>query len=425
MELRIEKLVFEGHALARQDGFVWFVEGALPGERVEADEVRRARRHGFARARKILEPSPHRMAPRCPEFGRCGGCHLLHLDYAEQVKAKEGFVREALRRLPGVDTALQPIWPSPRTEGFRNRMAFSVARNADGLTVGLHPRHHADAVVSAHACVLPRPGIMDTARAAEAAMRHEAGPLPERLEIREGEHTGERMIRLFMPTAQPPSEGLRRALSAHAGARAWTRPDGSTQWDSEGRAWITERLDRFEFQLGPDDFFQTHTPQAERLFRAVRDAARAEPVHVAWDLFAGVGAISFFLAEAAERVVAVEGRPSAAQSARQGAERNGIPNINVVCADATDPRLDGPSPDLVTVDPPRVGLSLELISRLCALGPARIFYISCNPATLARDLEHFTRSGYRMELVQPLDMFPHSFHVETWVILRREISNSP
>ncbi len=425
MELRIEKLVFEGHALARQEGFVWFVEGALPGERVEADEIRRARRHGFARARNILDPSPQRRDPGCPVFGRCGGCHLLDLDVSGQVKAKEGFVREALRRIPGADAALQPLWPSPRTEGFRNRMAFSVARAAGGVTVGLHPRHHADAVVSARACVLPLPGIMEAARAAEAAMRNEAGPLPERLEIREGERTGERMIRLFMPTPQPPSEALRRALSALAQARAWTRPDGSTAWDSDGRAWIAERLDRFEFQLGPDDFFQTHTLQAERLFRAVRDAARAEPVHVAWDLYAGVGAISFFLADAAERVVAVEGRASAAQSAREGAERHGLRNIQVACADATDVRLGGPAPDLVVVDPPRAGLSPALIARLCALGPARLFYISCNPATLARDLEHFTRSGYRMERVQPLDMFPHSFHVETWVILRREISNSP
>ena len=420
MLLNIEKLVFEGHALARQDGFVWFVDGALPGEVVDADMRRRARRHGFARAVRIVEASPFRRAPACPAFGRCGGCHLLHLDYAEQVKAKEGFVREALRRIPGLDAALRPLWPSPRIEGFRNRMSFSVGREAGDVVLGLHHRSRPDAWVSARACVLPLPGIRTAAVSAETALR--ASPpddLPTRMDIRESEHTGECMIRFFMPSSRPPADALRDALSPHAREMAWTMPDGTTRIAPGSRGWITERLDRHEFRLGPDDFFQTHTPQAERLFQAVRDAARDGPARLAWDVYAGVGAISCFLAEAAGRVLAVEGRAPAARAARRNAERNGLGHVRVLCADAARMPMAGPKPDLVVVDPPRAGLSPELRSRLCGLAADRIFYISCHPATLARDLEDFIRAGYRMERVQPIDMFPHTFHVETWVVLHR------
>lgn len=420
MLLNIEKLVFEGHALARQDGFVWFVDDALPGETVEVEILRRARRHGFARTVRIIESSPCRRIPACPVFGRCGGCHLLHLEDAEQAKAKEGFVREALRRIPGSESVLRPLWPSSRANGFRNRMGFSVGMDDGRVVVGLHHRSQPDAIVTARDCVLPLPGIRSAAIAAEDALR--AAPpeeLPSRIEIRESEHTGERMIRLVMPSSRPPDEALQNALRPHARELLWTFPNGVTGRAAGSLGEITERLDRFEFHLGPDDFFQTHTPQAERLFRAVRDEVQREPARRVWDVYAGVGALSCFLADAADEVMAVEGRASAARAARRNARRNGLDNLRIVCADAAQMPMNGPKPDVVVVDPPRTGLAPVLRSRLCELGAERIFYISCHPATLVRDLEEFTRAGYRMDLAQPLDMFPHTFHVETWVVLRR------
>jgi 23S rRNA (uracil1939-C5)-methyltransferase len=420
MQLRVEKLVFEGYGLARAaDGRVWFIEGALPDETVEVEPVRLAKRHGFARLLNILTPSPDRRTPPCPVFGSCGGCQILNLAPEAQARAKEGFVRDALRRLPGALEVIQPLWASEQTTHFRNRMSFAILPTPEGPRVGLHERGAHDRGVPADACVLPHPGILDVVHAAQAHLReHPAAtdPRPVRLDVRDSARTGRRMARLVMGGPGVP-DALCAAIAPLCTTVVVTDARGRHRtWSGDGG--MEERLDRFMFRIGPDDFFQTHTAQAERLFRAIRDEAARAPVARAWDLYAGVGVIACFLADAAREVWALESDAGATRAA-ENLRRHGLAHARAARGDAARLPTGAGAPDLVAVDPPRAGLSREACAALLRLAPPRLFYISCHPATLARDLERLTAGGYVIEFLQPLDMFPHSFHVETWAVLRK------
>ena len=423
VRLRIEKLVYEGHALARPDGMVCFVDGALPGERVEARITRRAARHAFADLVRVLEPSPARREPACPVFGRCGGCHLLHCDYAAQLEAKRGFVAEALRFLGPEEPAVEPVIASDAQVFFRNKMSFSIG-SQDGVPVcGLHERDHHDRLVDAGACVLQSEASREILRRLQAFLasgRIEPGRWPRRIEIREGRRTGDRMILLERDEGGFPFDPWVELFAGLATTVVAATPPRGALRVLDGPGILRERLDGLEFEIGPRDFFQTHTEQAERLFGLVAERVRALRPRRVLDLYAGTGAITAFLARVAGEAVGVEAHAASVEAAARTARLNGLGNLRMIRGDAARvaPGLRGGF-EVVVVDPPRAGLDAPARRAVLGSGAATVIYVSCNPATLGRDLREFASAGLRPSWIQPVDMFPQSFHVETVVELRR------
>ncbi len=422
MKLTIEKLVFEGHGLARDRGRVCFVEGGLPGEVVEATVTREAKSHAFARADRVLKPSPHRVHPPCPVFGQCGGCALLHLAYGAQLEAKRGFLREALHGVPALDGLLPAVCPSPAPLGFRNRMSFTIAARGKRAIVGLHARGRPDLVVSARSCVLPSAEMTRAVEAVEDALGGSSRPpseWPARMEVRESRATGRRMAwfdrcgsRALAMELGAACGGCESVLFGHPGRRGRIL---------RGEDHLVERLGGFEFKVGPDTFFQTNTAQAERLFEeAARRIAQGRPRRVL-ELYAGVGALTAFLSGAAREVTAVEGARAAAAAGAENMRRNGIRNAGILWADASRlPAAIGRATfDAVVADPPRAGLAPGAMDYLVRSRPALLLYVSCHPPILARDVRRLSEAGYRLTGVVPFDMFPQTFHVETLAVLER------
>ena len=437
LELTTEKMAAEGVAIARQNRFVIFVDGALPGEKVRAEITKRKRNHAFARVLEVLEPSPHRVTAPCPVFGECGGCSFQHMDYPAQIAMKRDVLIESLYGVPGVPgivresiTADSPFW-------FRNKMVFAFGVQNGETVLGMHRKGQWHSVVSAEACMLQSKESNEIIRRVLAFVKERGiavfndekneGFL-RHLVVREGKHTGERMIHLHAVQAHPAFDSLPRVLddlcstflvSYHRNVPEAAPADKTSVLKGSGQ--ISDKLNDFKFEIGPSTFFQTNTLQAEKLFGVVRAwAAETKPKN-AVDLYAGTGPIGMFLSTVAEKVVCIESHPSSVEMARRNIEFNGLKNIEIICVEAEKAGPDVfPKPtDLVVVDPPRPGLHKKAVELLLSVNAPHLIYVSCNPATLTRDLKLLVAGGYAVEAIQPVDMFPHTFHIETVARLRR------
>lgn len=428
VELTIEKLVAEGHALGRWEGLVVFVEGALPGERVRAEWVKRKRSFAFARTVEVLEPSPDRVEPSCPVFGACGGCAFLHCAYPAQLRFKEAVVREQLRAFPA--EVFRPIRGMETPWDYRNKMVYTFGTDEQGPVLGMHRRGDFRRVVSAASCRLQSAGArealartLDFVRAGGLSIfdeRRKTGLLRELL-VREGKRTGRRLIQL---NATGPVPGIERLADAYGDlcdtllvgvdrrVHGPPRPEQVRTVTGEGR--IDETLNGLRFLIGPETFFQTNTAQAEHLFKAVIDGVAETHPHTALDLYAGTGPIAMHLARAADEVYAVESSQASVADARENLRNNGIENVYMLCEEVErmPPALWPTSVDALVVDPPRAGLHPKALQRMLRAQPKTLMYVSCNPATLARDADVLFEHGYRVDVVQPVDMFPHTFHLE-------------
>ena len=367
VEITVEKLVYGGDGLARAGAQVVFVPFAAPGDelRIRVTEVGR----GFARGaiQEVLKPGPARRDPRCRHFGVCGGCTLQHVSYAAQVTAKAEFVRESLRRLGGIDWTGEIPVRTAAEYGYRARAEIQARRGHVGwFRTGTHE------IVDVTEC----PVLVPEAEALLARLR-----------------------------AEPP----RHAVHVAAG------DDGAATADP--RATVRRRVAGFDFEIAPDAFFQGNRLLADAL---VDEATAGVAGALAADLYAGAGLFSLALARRFASVVSVEGRRAASAQAAENARRNGIANVEF----AAQPVLDwlaahtGTRPDLVLLDPPRAGADAQAARLIAALGAPAITYVSCDPATLARDLRTFAAAGYGIESVVALDMFPQTHHVETVAKLR-------
>ncbi len=440
IELTTEKMAFEGKAIARSDRFVIFVDGALPGEKVRAAIYHRKRSFANARAVEILEPSPHRVAAPCPMFGTCGGCAFQQMAYPAQLAMKREVLLESLHGVPGVPENVREVIGADSPFHFRNKMVFAFGLAApapEQPVLGLHRKGDWKSVVPTDVCLLQSPESREILKRTIEFVKTRAVPVfDERrnegilrhLVIREGKHTGERMIHLHAADPHPAIEELQKVLadlcttfllSYHR-----TVPEAApaaTTYVLSGPGKITERLNGFLFEIGPSTFFQTNTLQAEKLFRVVRDAAAEAKLKSAVELYAGTGPIGIHLSAAAERVVGIESNAESVAMARRNIELNGITNLEMICAEAEKAGIAVfPKPThLVVVDPPRVGLHRKAMELLLTVAPPHLVYVSCNPATLARDLKLFCEAGYRVESIQPVDMFPHTFHIEAVARLKK------
>ena len=460
LELVIDDLAFGGEGVGRVSGYVVFVRGAVPGDRVRATLVDARSRFGRAVIESIETPSPDRVEPPCPYFGRCGGCRLQHVAYPAQLAFKEKQVRDCLERIGGLGAfELRPILPAPEPYGYRNKMEFTITSRAGpahlsqathggrGLVdpaptvVGLHQADRYDVVLDIERCLLQSEAmnaLLDAFRReirARALSVYEADAgLLRFVSLREGHRTGEAMVNIVATTPDvealaPLAAELARRVPATASvvlnvnAKKASVAVGTEEHLLLGRDHIRASLGGLSFQVSANSFFQTNAAQAERLFAVVEGACSLSGDETVLDLYAGTGAISLLLARRCRRVYGIEVAAAAVADAVRNARTNGIPNCTFLAGEVRHvlPSLmrDGVRAEVVVADPPRAGFHPKALQALATLGPARLVYVSCNPSTLARDVGDLVRQGYRLEWVEPVDMFPQTPHIEAVARLRR------
>ena len=441
VEVRIDSLAYGGNGVGRLDGFVFFVRGGLPGDVVRArtTKVKRSFAEGMKTA--VLEPSPLRVEAPCRHFGVCGGCRFQDLAYEEQVAAKESQVREALVRLGGFeDPPLAPIVPARSQYRYRNKLEYSFAQDDEGLVLGFHRAGRWDEVIDVEECLLTtdvgnaiREAVKGWARAEGLEpydQETQTGYL-RHLVVREGRNTGQVLVMLVTaPGERFDADFLIETVTRFPEVRSlhWAvndRPAEITNLPTRllwGEAWIEEELLGLRFRVRPNAFLQTNTEMAETLYELARDAAALSGGEVVYDLYCGTGTIGLALAGSADSVWGVEISEESVACAIENAEVNGIVNARFFAGNVgqsiEELREKAGPPDLVVVDPPRAGLAGKALRRTGELRAPRIVYVSCNPTTLASDLAVLRDEyGYVLERCTPVDMFPHTPHIESVSLL--------
>jgi 23S rRNA (uracil1939-C5)-methyltransferase len=437
LELTVSSLAFGGAGVARRDGYVVFVAGALPGERVRAEVGKAKRAYAEARAIEILEPSPERLEP----VALHPGAPWQILPYQRQLEEKQAQVHDALRRLGRLEGfELEPIVPAVEPWRYRNKLEYSFGASAAGeLVCGFHAPGEWQRVVAFEDCLLAseasnavRERALAFCRTAglSAYDRRGSEGFVRNLVVREGRRTGELQARLVTSPGELDREALVAALEGTA-ALLWTQTDSVAEVTRGGHtellsgAWkVEERVSGMRLRISADAFFQTNTEMAERLYAVVLEYATLSGFERVCDLYCGIGTIALALAPRAAAVHGLELVEAAVHDARANAALNEIDNAHF---HAGDVRLAlgelverAGRPDVITLDPPRAGLSAKVVRRVIEAAPRRIVYVSCNPTTLAPNAAQLVGAGYRLRRVRPVDMFPQTPHIECVAELVRE-----
>jgi 23S rRNA (uracil1939-C5)-methyltransferase len=462
VDLVIEKLAFGGKALGRVDGFVVFVAHAVPGQTVRARITRKKAQFAEARVVQVLAQSSAYAPPFCPHFGVCGGCQWQDLTYEAQLHWKRLHVQECLRHLAGLNPGdIPPPVASPQPQYYRNKMEFTFAPRAwlppeefaAGLSpdqgacaLGLHVGAAFDRVFNVEHCYLQSPqtaaivqevrrGCGDSGLPAYNTRTHRG--FWRFLVLREGKRTGQTLVHLV--TSDQGEAAAVEALAGHlrsgfpsittlVHSRSQKRAQvavGEVSRTLWGPGYIEERLGGLRLRISAQSFLQTNTLAAEALYEAVNRLGEFAGDETVWDLYCGAGSIALFLASRVRRVVGFELVAAAVDDAYVNCRLNGVDNCQFLAGDLKQRLLEHihgpqriPLPDVVITDPPRAGMHPQVVQALLSLAPRRIIYVSCNPATLARDLA-LLQEGYDILTVQPFDLFPHTAHIECVVRLDR------
>ncbi len=449
LELEIQALAMGGMGVGRAAGLVVFVEQALPGQRVEVLVTQRKKRHAEAMLVQVVRAVPEQVAPRCPHFGVCGGCTWQHMDYQAQLDWKRKLTAEALQRLGGAqDVVVAPTRPSPEQWGYRNKMEFAFSGQGEGLLLGLRKRASHE-VLDLETCHLISAGAVEVLHVVQELCAATGLPAWD-AQTRDG-YWRYLVVRCFadallaqLITADAPqwdemtldvTRQLIERVPSLAGVVHGVRRRPEQLALAENTVHVTgrEALDvtlydamhagdaqsGFTYRVSAGSFFQTNTKAAQELFSLVRQWAAATADEVVWDVYCGVGGAGLFVARDARLLVGFDISREAVADAQRNATANGLANCLFRAGEVRRllPR-ERERPDIVLLDPPRAGLRPETVSYLVDMKPRRVIYISCNPATQARDIGHMLEQ-YRLAAVQPFDLFPHSHHVESVALLER------
>jgi 23S rRNA (uracil1939-C5)-methyltransferase len=444
LELRIESLAFGGNGVARLEGFVLFVRRGLPGDLVRARVTRVKRSHAEAETIEVLEPGPSRVEAPCPYFGACGGCRFQDLAYEVQCESKAAQVKDALVRIAGIsEPPLEPIIPAEEIYGYRNKLEYSFAATPEGPALGFHRAGRWDELLPIERCLLTtelgnsiRAAATEWAReeVLEVYDQKEKRGYLRHLVVREGRNTGQALVMLVTASDKPfDRDFLVRSLTKFPEVRSiyWAVNDGvgeTTNVPAEliwGEEAIEEELCGLNFRLRPNAFLQTNTRMAEKLYSLAGEYAGLTGEETVWDLYCGTGTIGLTLARQARSVWGIEISEESVACALENAERNSVGNIAFFAGNVgqviRELKERSGEPDVVVVDPPRAGLAGKALRRLAETEAPRIVYVSCNPTTLAGDFKLLhEQAGYRLLRAQPVDMFPHTPHVETVALLERD-----
>jgi 23S rRNA (uracil1939-C5)-methyltransferase len=422
LEVEVDSLAFGGRGVARADGYVVFVSGALPGDRVRAEVTKAKRKFAEARTVELLSPGSDRLADRCVHGGEpCPGAPWQGLPYESQLACKQEQVGDALRRIGGLDGfELEEIEPAPAQWRYRNKLEYSFGERDGETTLGFHARGRWDLIVDVEDCMLAsergnaaRNKVRDWARLEAVPpydRRAEKGTL-RNLAVREGRRSGQVQTRLVTSAnrlPKPPVD-LHTVIEGPSGGS-----DGPTGVLGEER--LREELCGLKLEMSHGAFFQTNTEMAERLYAVAAEYAGLSGSERVFDLYCGIGTIGLTMAGRAGEVWGLEIVPEAIDDAEKNAKRNGIENAHFLAANARTgvrPLVEqAGKPDVVVIDPPRAGLSQKIVRRVLECEAKRIVYVSCNPTTLAPNAAQLGEAGYRLSRVKPVDMFPQTPHIE-------------
>lgn len=458
----IEDMGEDGAGIGKTDGYTWFIKDALIGDVIQASVMKMKKNYGFARLVKILEPAPGRVEARCPVARACGGCQLQELDYREQLRFKERKVYNHLKRIGGMDrlflpedrekaagvpnaVVMEPIIGMEDPWRYRNKAQYPVGLGKDGQpAAGFYAgRTHS---------LIPAPGldcllgcqenkellkiILDFMKEYKIPPYDEAAHqgLVRHVLLRKGFSSGGLMVCLVINGEELPhggklAERLRAAgVSSVSYSVNMERTNvimGTRIVDLYGPGYITDTIGDIEYRISPLSFYQVNPVQTEKLYGTALEFADLSGGETVWDLYCGIGTISSFLAKKAGKVYGVEIIPQAIEDARENARRNGIENVEFFVGKAEEVlpeqyERNHVRADVIVVDPPRKGCDPVCLETILKMAPERVVYVSCDSATLARDVKFLEENGYRATRVRPVDMFPMGGHVETVCLLSKK-----
>jgi 23S rRNA (uracil1939-C5)-methyltransferase len=443
VELDVESLAYGGNGVARLNGYVVFVRRGLPGDRVRARVTKVKRNHAEALAVELVAPGPHRVEAPCAHFPACGGCRFQDLAYDAQLEQKQRQVDDSLRRLGGVrEPPLEEIVPAESIFHYRNKLEYSFTQTPSGPALGFHRAGRWDEVLEVERCWLTsglgnsiRGVVRDWAREErlEPYSQADGTGYLRHLVVREGVNTGQALVLLVTAPGErferdrlvEVLRGLPEVRSIHWAVN--DSPAEVTNLPSEllwGEDAIEERLLGLTFRVRPTAFLQTNTRMAERLYALAIELAGLTGGETVYDLYCGIGTIGLAMASHALTVWGVEVEEESVACALENADLNGIANAAFFAGEVgrslEELRDRAGEPDVIVVDPPRAGLAGKALKRVGETGAPRLVYVSCNPTTLAGDAKRLREEhGYELVRARPVDMFPHTPHVETVALLER------
>ena len=455
LELTVESLAFGGKGVAHLNGYVIFIKGALPDQKVLARLTKRRNGYGEAKTLEILKETPSYITSKCDHFPTCGGCSFQDFDYYAQIEQKKAQVIDLFRRIGHMDKPkLNQVVPAEEIFHYRNKMEFSFSNrrwvlpeeeeNAEAdFALGLHIPGRFDKILDISTCWIQKPianEILNTVRNVAQKtgltpydIREHSGYL-RHLIIRLGERTDEVMVNIVTSREEkellePIVEGIKKVHpSVTSIVNNITRRRAGVsygEWEVllHGRPTITERLGDFTFEISANSFFQTNSVQGEKLYKIARDFAEFRGDEILYDLYCGTGSTSIFMAQQVKQVYGFEVVPPAVEDAVRNAVSNGIINCRFFPANLdkffrkSSILSEIEPPDIVFLDPPRAGMHPKLVNDVVDMSPEKIVYISCNPSTQARDVALLSEKGFKLKNLAMVDMFPHTPHIETVALL--------
>ena len=435
--LEITGVTGEGQGVGRAEGVAFFVPLALSGETVRVHIIKVEKRFCIAKITEILNKSPHRVEPRCEAYDRCGGCALMHLDYAEQCKVKRTVVKDALERLGGFENVdVQPVCGMDEPWRYRNKGSFPFG-TVDGAVCFGFFAERSHRLIPLFDCPIEDAHITAIARTvAEWAARNGVSVYDEttgqgtlRACMVRVTQDGARMAVVVTKGALPAKDALVRMLDVESLYHNRNDRDtnvilGESFTLLKGASQLVETQNGLRFFVSPQSFLQVNPTQTRVLYEQAQKLLDPKPNETIADVYCGIGTISLTIARHAEKVIGIECVPEAIRDAKNNALQNGVGNADFLCGLAEDvlPKLiaGGQRIDAIVIDPPRKGCEPQVLDAIAASGVRRVVYVSCNPATLARDAKRLREYGFALAHVQPVDMFPHTQHVETVALITKK-----
>ena len=452
VELDIIDAAFKGKGLAKVDGLAVFVPGTTPGDKVKARIIKKKKKHREAKLLEILEPSEHRIDPKCQHANVCGGCSWQHIPYSKQVEYKGQQVKDHIARIGHLDGEIvKPAIASDEEFYYRNKMEYSISSRRwlteeeiksdayvddSAFAAGLHAPGRFDKILNLKECHLQVPEsyqILDFIR--NYCIEHGIEPYDtlentgfmRHIMIRNSHYTDDFMVNLVTyQDDQSVMEKLKDALLIEFpfittivnNVNDTKSPTAEGRYEKvlHGPGFIVDKIGDFTFKIHPNAFFQTNTAQAEKLYDVAKDFAEIKENDIVYDLYCGVGTLSLYMSRKAQHVLGIELVDVAVQNARFNANENEVDNVSFIKGDMKDVFTqevvyEYGAPNVLITDPPRAGMHPDVVKRLCELKVPRIVYVSCNSSTMARDLKEL-KEVYDIEVVQPVDMFPQTYHIE-------------
>ena len=442
-EIKIDSVSSDGSGVGRIDGFTVFVPQTVTGDVVRALILKVQKNYAYAKSLEILVSSPFRQNTPCPYFSQCGGCSLLHINYDYQLEIKKGIIENALRRIGKTTHPVDEMLGADNPYRYRNKMVFPIGKSVAGKTICGFYRQKSHDIVALEDCLL---GDDFNNRVIKTVLwymeKYNVPPYDEknhsgvirRIFTRKGAVSGEVMVVISaaaetLPRADRLVSALNEILETAPNIILNINKEknnlvlGRKNIVLSGKGTMTDKLCGAEYEISPHSFYQVNHAQTEKLYKKALEYAAPRHTDTVLDIYCGIGTISLYAANFAAKVVGVEIVPSAIKDAKENAQKNKIMNAEFYCADAAQivPKLidAGTSPDIVILDPPRKGSDEKTLSATAHAAPEKIVYISCNPATLARDVCFLEARGYAVKKVCGVDMFPNTPHVETITLLQK------